>query len=503
MRTVEDYEAIRRAYFVDKLSIRAIHRKLGYDRETIRKAIVQAAPMPYTLAKPREAPVIGPYKQRIAELLSESKQQKRKQRYTAHRIYELLCGEGYAGSEGAVHNYVSRARRKDEYKEKYIPLEFDPGQDAQVDWGEAEVLLAGQRVTVQLFILRLNYSKVRFVMAFPFQKQEAFFEGHNQAFRFLGGVPRRLTYDNLKTAVYKILSGRNRQEQEAFKRFRSYYLFESNYCNPAQGHEKGGVENDVGYVQRNFMTPLLEVSSYEDLNARLWKACQENLHRRVRGQLAGVVDLLADERSKFLPLPGELFPACVSSPVKPNGYSQVELDTNRYSVPVEHGNNQLVLRAHPFRVEILLGKDVIATHPRCFAREQDVLNPLHYLNLLEQRPGAFEHAKPLRYWRKHWPKDYDRLLEALRTRSPEGGGVKEFIAVLKLHQEHPADQIQQAVHNTLELGAASLDGVRLCLRQLQTSQPPLLALEAERFANLAAFGNQPVNLQQYDRLVAR
>jgi transposase len=503
MKTVEDYEGIRRAYFVDKLSIRAIHRMLGYDRETIRKAIVQAAPMPYNLAKPRDAPVIGPYKQRITELLKESKKQKRKQRYTTHRIFEILRGEGYTGSEGAVHNYVSRERRKDEYKEKYIPLEFDPGQDGQVDWGEAEVILAGERVTVQLFILRLNYSKVRFVMAFPFQKQEAFFEGHNQAFCFLGGVPRRLTYDNLKTAVYKILTGRNRQEQESFKRFRSYYLFESNYCNPAQGHEKGGVENDVGYVQRNFMTPLLEVGSYEELNARLWKACLDNLHRRVRGQPAGVADLFADERNRFLPLPGEQFPACVSFPVKPNGYSQVVLDTNRYSVPAEHGNDQLVLRAYPFRVEILQGKEVVATHPRCFGHEQDSLNPLHYLNLLEQRPGAFEHAKPMRYWRKHWPKDYDRLLEALRTRLPEGGGVKEFIAVLKLHREHPADQIQQAVQAALELGAASLDGVLLCLHQLQHPQPQFSTLEAESFANLAVFGNQPVNLQQYDRLVAR
>jgi transposase len=503
MRTVEDYEEIRRAYFVDKLSIRAIHRMLGYDRETIRKAIVQAAPVPYTLARPRAAPVIGPYKQRIIELLAESKKQKRKQRYTAHRIFEILRNEGYTGSEGAVHNYVSRERRKDEYKEKYIPLEFDPGQDAQVDWGEAEVILAGERVTVQLFILRLNYSKARFVMAFPFQKQEAFFEGHNQAFRFLGGIPRRLTYDNLKTAVYKILTGRNRQEQESFKRFRSYYLFESNYCNPAQGHEKGGVENDVGYVQRNFMTPLLQANNYQELNVMLWKACQENLHRRVRGQLPRVADLLSDERSKFLPLPGELFPACISSPVKPNGYSQVDLDTNRYSVPAEHGNDQLVLRAYPFRVEILLGKEVIATHPRCFGREQDILDPLHYLNLLEQRPGAFEHAKPLRHWRKHWPKDYDRLLEALRTRLPEGRGVKEFIAVLKLHREYPAEQVQQAVQAALELGAASLDGVTLCLRQIQHAQPQFHALEAERFASLAAFGNQPVNLAQYDRLVAR
>jgi hypothetical protein len=155
-----------------------------------------------------------------------------------------------------------------------------------------------------------------------------------------------LTYDNLKMAVYMILTGRNRQEQESFKRFRSCYLFESNYCNPAQGHEKGGVENDVGFVQRNFMTPVLEVSRYEELNARLWKACQENLHRRVRGQMAGIVDLLADERNQFLPLPGELFPACVSFPVKPNGYSQVDLDTNRYPVTTEHGNDQLVLRAY-------------------------------------------------------------------------------------------------------------------------------------------------------------
>lgn len=503
MRTVDDYEAIRRAYFVEKLSIRAIHRMLGYDRETVRKAIVQAAPMPYTLTQPRAAPVIGPYKQRIRELLKESKQQKRKQRYTAHRIFEILRGEGYAGSEGAVHNYVSQERRKDEYKEKYIPLEFDPGQDGQVDWGEAEVILAGERVMVQFLTLRLNYSKARFVMAFPFQKQEAFFEGHNQAFRFFGGIPRRLTYDNLKTAIYKIMAGRNRQEQESFKKFRSYYLFESNYCNPAQGHEKGGVENDVGYVQRNFMTPLLVVNSYEELNAHLWKACQENLHRRVRGQSASVAEVLADERSKFLPLPKELFPACVSFPVKPNGYSQVDLDTNRYSIPAEHGNDQLVLRAYPFRVDILLDDAVIATHPRCFDHEQDILNPLHYLTLLEQRPGAFEHAKPLRYWRKHWPKEYDYLLEALRTRSPDGRGVKEFIAILKLHREHPADQVEQAVKAALELGAASLDGVLLCLRQLQQAQPQFSALEGERFANLAAFGNQPVNLQQYERLVAR
>jgi transposase len=171
MKQVEDYETIRRAYFVEKKSIRAIHRELGYDRDTIRKAIVNPLPKPYSLSQPREAPVLGPYKQRITELLDESDRQRRKQRYTAHRIFELLKAEGYTGSEGAVQNYVGQQRRHRKKRTAYLPLEFEPGQNGQVDWGEAEAEIGGERVMVQLFIMRLNFAKVRFAMAFPFQKQ--------------------------------------------------------------------------------------------------------------------------------------------------------------------------------------------------------------------------------------------------------------------------------------------------------------------------------------------
>jgi hypothetical protein len=145
---------------------------------------------------------------------------------------------------------------------------------------------------------------------------------------------------------------------------------------------------------------------------------------------------------------------------------------------------------------------VIAEHPRCFGREQDVIDPLHYLSLLEQRPGAFTHAKPIRQWRKHWPQDYDRLLEELQTHWPEGRGVREFLAILKLHQDYPAEQVEQAIHQALELGAAHLDGVRLCLRQLQDAAVPPSGLDLSGYPRLAEFGNQPVNLQQYDRLLA-
>lgn len=209
MVKVEDYEAIRKRYFVDGWSIRKISRELKHCRRTIRQAIVQAKPTPYKLKKPRAKPVLGPYQSKIEELVAENKNMPRKQRYTARKIFLEIQKEGYAGSEGSVRRYVAELRKEQQKGQAYLPLEFDPGKDAQVDWGEAEAVIAGERVTVQVFVMRLNYSRARFAMVYPFQKQEAFLEGHIQAFDFFGGVPRNVTYDNLKTAVFKILEGKN------------------------------------------------------------------------------------------------------------------------------------------------------------------------------------------------------------------------------------------------------------------------------------------------------
>jgi transposase len=501
MRTVDDYEQIRRAYFLDGLSIREIAQNLHHSRRLIRKAIGQAEPDRYRLTQPRLAPMLAPYKQKIEDLLNESDRLPRKQRYTAHKIYLLVREVGYQGSEGGVHNYVCQRRKLRKKRQAYLPLEFDPGQDAQTDWAEALVEMAGKRITVQLFILRLNYSKARFVMAFPFQKQEAFFEGHIQAFHFFGGVPRRITYDNLKIAVYRVLEGHIRKEQDALKAFRSHYLFESHYCNVGQGHEKGGVESDAGYVQRNFCSPIPQVADFAELNAHLRHACLDDLHRRVRGQQAPVFELWQAEKPMLLPLHGPDYLACTTHVVKVNPYCLVVFETNRYSVPAAYVGRQLVLRAYPFRIEVLSLEAIVATHPRSFERERDILDPLHYLDLLEQRPAAFEHALPLRQWRKTWPADYERLLEALLKRSPGGEGVREFLAILKLHQVYPADQVADAIRSALELGAAHLDGVQLCLRENQPEQvSPSLQIWLPR-AELAEIGCQPVDLEQYNRLL--
>jgi len=190
---------------VERLSIRAISRQLGHSRKAIRKVLDHAEPEGYQRKKTHAAPKIGPYRSRIEELIKESEQMPRKQRYTAHKIYQLLQMEGYRGSESNLHHYVSLQRRARKHRPAYLPLELDIGQDAQVDWGEAQAEINGARQTMQMFVMRLNYSKARFVVAFPFQKQEAFFEGHILAFHFFGGVPRRITYDNLKTAVFRVM----------------------------------------------------------------------------------------------------------------------------------------------------------------------------------------------------------------------------------------------------------------------------------------------------------
>jgi transposase len=465
----------------------------------VDRAVASAEAEPYHLQQPRAAPVLGPFKARIDELLQENERLPRKQRYTGHKIFQCLQAQGYGGSEASVRAYIGQRRSVLRRPEVYLPLEFEPGVDAQVDWGEALAEIGGEQVTVQLFVLRLCYSRRLFVMAFPSQKQEAFFEGHVQAFDYLGAVPQRLTYDNLSAAVKRVLEGRTRQEQEAFIVFRSHYLFESRFCTPGQGHEKGGVEHAVGYARRNFMVPIPRVDSFAALNAHLLNACRADEVRRPHGMQLSIAEAFVQEQPHLRARPEHAFACCITRAVALTPYSQVRFETNRYSVPVEAAAAQLVLKAYPFRIDVLHQARLIASHPRSYAREQDIFDPLHYLPLLEQRPGAFEHAKPLRQWRAHWPATYEQLLARLGRQEH---GLREFVRILQLHGQYPAALIEQAIAQALTYGCVHLDGVRLCLHQLlQPELPPALDLSAQ--PHLQTIGNQPLDLRRYERLLER
>lgn len=502
MIQVEDRELIRRAFFVDHKSIRAIARELKHSRDSIREALRSAEPRTYTLKTTRPAPMLGAFKVAIDGLLADNASLPRKQRYTAHKIFLAVQAQGYLGSEVSVRRYVAQQRQASRRREVYLPLEFDPGQDAQVDWGEAEVILAGVPTTVQFFVMRLNYSRRVFVRAYPAQKQEAFFDGHVAAFRHFEGVPQRITYDNLAAAVRRVLEGRNREEQRAFVALRSHYLFDSRFCTPGQGHEKGGVESGVGYVRRNFLVPLPEVANYAALNTWLLEACQRDDARTVDRQPLTIGQTWELERPQLRPRPAYDFECCVLTTVTLNPYSQVIFETNRYSVPVESAFRQLVLKAFPFEVQIWHADRLVAHHPRSYGRQQEVCDPLHYLPLLEQRPGAFEHARPLRQWRAHWSPVYEQLLAYFQERWEDGQAVPEFVRVLKLHRDHPAALVEQAVTLALARGCAHLEGVRLCLRQLQYPDTPVPALDLSDRPRLANIAQAPIDLRRYETLLA-
>lgn len=500
MISVEDREKIRRAYFVEGKGLRQIARELHVARKTVLKAIESAEAEAYTFSQPRPAPILGPYKQRIDELLVENGELPRKQRYTSHKIFREIVKAGYQGAESTVRGYIGQRRREHKHPKVYLPLEFDPGTDAQADWGEALAEIAGVRVTAQVFFMRLCYSRRLFLMAFPAQKQEAFFEGHVQAFHFFQGVPHRVAYDNLKAAVQKVLEGHSRQEQLAFIAFRSHYLFESHFCTPGQGHEKGGVEHGVGFGRRNFMVPIPKVASFAELNALLLAECLRDGGRQVDGQPVSIGEAWELERPALRPLPGKDYLCCITRAVSLTPYSQVEFESNRYSLPTDKAQPHLVLKAYPFRVDILYMDAIIASHARCYGKNQDIFDPLHYLPLLEQRPGAFQHAKPVRRWRETWPPAYERLLARLQAEQADGQGVREFVRILRLHEQYPASLVEQAVAQALEYGCIHADGVALCLRQIQHPETSVPALDLAAHPRLGS-EIAPPDLRRYEQLL--
>jgi len=493
---VDQKEQIRRAFFIEGKSIRQIARERHHDRRTVRAAIRDAGPSRYKLTHPRPRPVLGPYVAIIDGWLAGDEFSPPKQRHTARRIFHRLVNDhGYRGGESTVRDYVRQHRARP--RPVFIPLSYEPGEDAQADFGEAMVIMKERPITVQIFVGRLCFSKIPFVTASPNQQQEALFEGHDKAFDFFGGVPRTVWYDRMSQAVKKALPGHRPEEQEAFIAFRSHYLFESRFCNPREAHEKGLVENLVGYARRNYMVPIPEVDSFRELNDLLRRRCLAEAGRRLRGETETIGELWEQERPDLLPLPAHPYPCCRTVSVRPNRLSMVTFQTNRYSVPVAYAGGILLLRAFVDRVEITDGTRVVAVHERCYGREQDVLDVFHYLPLLKQRPGAFDHAKPLKMWNR--PPVLDCYLTRLRERLPHREATMEFIRVMELCVTHSLDEVAVAVEQAMTLGSLGAGTVAYLLRAGRSSREPAAVLASAPTCPAV----QSRDLSQYDRFIRR
>lgn len=504
MLKVEQIETIRRAYYHEHKSVRAIARQLGHGRRVVREAIAGAHPQPrrYRLTKRKARPTLDPVVAIIDAWLAADQAAPRKQRHTAKRVYDRLVTEhGFAGSERIVRQYVRAWRQTHEGGAAgFVPLAYAPGAEAQCDWGEAVARIAGVEQKVYLFCLRLAYSLKAFVCAFPTMRQECFLAGHVAAFAALGGVPRRIVYDNLATAVAKVLQGRTRVEQDTFVAFRGHYLYNSHFCLPGRegAHEKPLVETLVGYARRNFLVPVPAVPSWEALNALLAARCAAEDARAASGRGATIGALWQEERAHLLPTQRHPYPCCRTVAVRATRQGLVTFERNRYSVPSRYAGERLVLRAFAWTVDLSDGQAVVARHPRLYGRDGEQLDPLHYLALLEQKPGAFDHARPIRQWAVGWPPIYHTYLAALREARP-ADATREFVRILQLHARYAPEVIAAALERAAALPCWSADGVEQCIHQALAPPVPAGAMDLAAAPGLAALGAVRIPLPDLDR----
>jgi transposase len=474
MLSVDHYELIRRKHFVDGLSVRAISRELGHSRKTIRKVLSYVGEPVYQRRQPVSSPVMDPVARIVDAWLAQDKTQPPKQRHTAQRIYERLRDEhGFTGNASTVRRYVVKLKKKG--KEVFMPLAFDPGEEAQVDWHSGWIVENGVQRKVQFFCMRLCYSKASFVIAYEHADLTSFIDGHVRAFEYFGGVPRRTAYDNLKSAVIHVGRGRDRVLNETFKKLRCHYLFETRFCNIARGNEKGDVENLAKRSERTYLTPLPAVSSLDELNEHLLAWCHRDLQRlgpkpcqdRRRSEL------FEEERRSLLDLPPIAFEACELIDTTVDKRSLVTVKTNCYSAPTRWAHHPVRAKVFVNAVELWCEHQCMARHRRHHGKGQYILEPTHYLNLLRTKPGSLDNARPFKGMLGRgtsdpgrggpWGADFDRLRRELEYRY-EGEGTKKFINVLLLFTEHEPDEVRQAVTRCVQRRAFSDEAVLGVLR---------------------------------------
>jgi transposase len=479
MKTMFEYDLVRRLYYRDGLGKHEISRRTGLHRKTINKMLLYARPPGYRLRRPRPKAKLGPFLGIIDQILEDDCTAPAKQRHTARRILVRLQQEyGFTGSYTIVKDYVREKRKR--LKEVFFPLEHRRGS-SQVDFGTARVVIGGQQLKAHVFCMALPHSDAIFVKAYPTEALEAVQDGHNAAYAFFEGVPPTSLYDNMSTAVKAILKGPSRDLTDGFLALRSHYLFTSNFCNVGRPNEKGVVERLVGYVRRNFLVPIPRFASWERLNSYLLDQCRQRLSRKAAGKDETIDELLNEERRTFLPLPAKPYDACRVEPRKVTSLSLVRFKTNSYSVPVEYAYRDVIVKAYVFHVEICHKDTIIACHGRCYEKNEFVFDPVHYLPLLQRKPGGLDGAMPFTSW--ELPNCFQTLRRYLEVRNGSAGK-REYVMILQLLRDFRVSEVKQAIERAFEYGCVTFDAVRMLV--ISSGEPSFEAvpLSPERLAAL-------------------
>jgi len=489
---MDQWSEVRREVLTGKLSKRAACRKYELHWDTLKKILEHEEPPGYRRKEPRRKPVLGPFVALIHEILAADKQAPPKQRHTAKRILERLREKGYRGGRTMVQEEVRRWYRRQ--AEVFMPLVHRPGE-AQADFGDAVVVYRGQERKVAMFVMSLPFSDALFCQIFPRECTETFQEGHRRAFEFFGGVPTRITYDNSRIAVTKVIQKRGGAFTREFLRLESHYLFAHHFCLVRRPMEKGHTENLVGYGRRNYLVPVPRIDDFERFNEGLIEACRQDLARQLRGKAGTKAELLEEDRRAMLPLPPRPFEARRVETGQASSLSLVRFDCNDYSVPTQYAHHAVMAVGGIETVRLVVDGHLVAEHVRDWERENVHYNPVHYLALLERKPGALDFGKPFDDW------DLPEPITLLRRRlEGELGstGRREFIKVLRLAESCTLAELARAVDRALAIGALTVEAIRLLLQDGR--ERPAKYFRLDGHPHLQGHVIPPPNLAIYDAL---
>jgi transposase len=499
---VDLFEQLRREHEFGIGTIAGVAAKFGVHRRVVRQALSGALPPQHHYPE-RSKPKLGRIAGFIDGVLAADREAPRKQRHTARRLYRRILAEfpDVTVAESTVRNHVRERRRQLGLlrRETFVPQSYGWAQEAQVDWYEAWVDFGDERTRVQVFAMRSMASGAAFHRAYLHATQQAFLEAHELAFAYFGGVFRLLRYDNLASAVRKILRGYRREETVRFMAFRSHWRFAAEFCTPGEGHEKGGIEGEGGYFRRNHLVPVPRVADLDALNTMLVTACRADEARVLDGRTETIGAAMAIERGHLLSCAAEgvdlaevVFPL-----VDKQGC--VTVKTNLYSVPAPAGS-RVEARIHPLHVEIWRAGHRIARHERCHGRRQHVLDLEHYLDVLSHKPGAMAGSKPLAQWREagRWPACYDALWNRLCARHGKQNGTRAMVAVLVLGREFGHDRLRTAIMATVSLGACDVAAVRYLLTEASLQRAPAAPIDV---GELARYDRPLPSVADYDTLL--
>jgi len=503
---VELFEQIRRDRRADpQASVRELARAHGVHRRTVRQAIASAVPPPQRVYPARARPAIDPWREVIDGWLVADQDAPRKQRHTARRVWQRLVAEHQATvAEVTVSRYV--ASRRVELglvdREVFVPQVHAPGAEAEVDFGEFETVIAGTQVKVWMFVMRLSHSGRAFHVAYGTQAQEAFLQGHVEAFAHFGGVPGRVRYDNLKPAVTRVLQGRDRVESDRFIALRSHYGFDSFFCIPGKqgAHEKGGVEDDIGRFRRRHLVPVPTVATLAELNQHVAAGDIADDARVITGHHATVGAEFAFEQPMLSLLPSERFDPAVVEQRRVDHRSRVSIRQNHYSVPARYVGRRLMVRFTATTVTVFDGPKVVAVHERATGRYNEVLTLDHYLEVLSRKPGALPGATALAQAKAAgaFTPAHQRYWDAARRAFGDARGTRALVEVLLAHRTLPTLALTEAMEAAVAAGILSPEVVIIEARARTTTAaaPPVPVGDA-----LARYDRPAPSLTGYDDLL--